>query len=214
VEGSAKAAWEIYGQLEARSRQKRRSNYPCGRISVHAPGGVRSTVTGLRSAAASAFSPARHRARLREPCRSPCLAGRELSWTRNVRIQLRSGMAKVFSLTRAHNTVTIDDRTRPNRAGPFTGNRTPLPGGAGGRFTWMSMGGGTRRVSADASTDGPSPPPPVCPAGIVVVVDDFRGSASHRFDFHYHFAATLRSRGRDRTSSAFWYVHDRSARAA
>ena len=95
-----------------------------------------------------------------------------------------------FRSTRAHNTVSIDGRDQAEQRGTFHW-KTELTAQAAKEFTLPGLDyvegehGGYRRM----------------PQGVThrrrilhvppeswIVVDDFRGSGEHRFDFHYHLA--------------------------
>ena len=98
-----------------------------------------------------------------------------------------------FRSTRAHNTVTIDDRDQAEQGGTFRWNtryrtRAELePALSGVEY-------------AEAEHDGYQR----LPHGVIhrrrllslppeswMIVDDFRGSGEHKFDFHYHFAPDI-----------------------
>jgi hypothetical protein len=95
-----------------------------------------------------------------------------------------------FRSTRAHNTVGIDGRDQADQAGTFRWNtayRTrvttePTPSGAGyieaEHDGYLRLQGGVihRRRLLHIPPDS------------WIIVDDFRGSGEHAFDFNYHFA--------------------------
>jgi hypothetical protein len=98
-----------------------------------------------------------------------------------------------FRSTRAHNTVTIDDRDQADQGGTFRWNTeyqtrvTTEPALSGAGYIEAEHDG-YRRL----------------PHGVIhrrrllhvlpdswIVVDDFRGSGEHALDFHYHFAPDI-----------------------
>ena len=98
-----------------------------------------------------------------------------------------------FRSTRAHNTVTIDDRDQADQGGTFRWNTeyqtrvTTEPALSGAGYIEAEHDG-YRRL----------------PHGVIhrrrllhvapeswIVVDDFRGSGEHTLDFHYHFAPDI-----------------------
>ncbi|HWF08955.1 MAG TPA: alginate lyase family protein [Bryobacteraceae bacterium] len=87
-----------------------------------------------------------------------------------------------FRSTRAHNTVVVDERDQAERAGTFAWKNTIPARGRhcdgyfeGEHDGYASLGvTHRRRVIRIGPEDW-------------VIADDFRGSGSHTFDFHYHF---------------------------
>lgn len=95
-----------------------------------------------------------------------------------------------FRSTRAHNTVTIDGRDQAEQGGTFHW-KTKVCSRVARELTLPGM------EYMEAEHDGYRR----MPQGVIhrrrllyvapeawIVVDDFRGSGEHRFDFHYHFA--------------------------
>lgn len=102
-----------------------------------------------------------------------------------------------FRSTRAHNTVTIDDRDQAEQGGTFDW-KTELPSRAAGTLAFPGI------EYLEGEHDGYKR----MPHGVIhrrrllnippeswIVVDDFRGSGEHKFDFHYHFAPEVELSG-------------------
>jgi hypothetical protein len=102
-----------------------------------------------------------------------------------------------FRSTRAHNTVTIDDRDQAEQGGTFHW-KTKLGSRAVREFTPPGV------EYVEGEHDGYRR----MPQGVIhrrrllyippdkwIIVDDFRGSGEHRFDFHYHFAPDVEVSG-------------------
>ena len=102
-----------------------------------------------------------------------------------------------FRSTPAHNTVTIDDRDQAEQGDTFQW-KTKLCSRAAREFTAPEI------EYMEGEHDGYRR----MPHGVIhrrrllyippeswIVVDDFRGSGEHRFDFHYHFASDVEVSG-------------------
>jgi hypothetical protein len=185
-----KAGYEIYRQLGTGEPAKTRCYYPCAGYSVQRSGwgpldshlvfdcGGLGILTGAH-AHADALSVTlfgRGKELLVDPG----------TYVYNCAPDWRS----YFRSTRAHNTVTIDDREQADQGGTFRWNTayqtqvTTEPALSGAGYIEAEHDG-YRRL----------------PRGVIhrrrllhvapeswIVVDDFRGSGEHTFDFHYHFS--------------------------
>ena len=183
-------AWEVYRQLESKEPAEAQAYYPCAGYLVQRSGwgpldshlvfdcGGLGMLTGAHAHAdalsITLFSGGREQ--LVDPG----------TFVYNCAPEWR----KYFRSTWAHNTVTIDDRDQAEQGGTFHW-KTKLGSRAAREFTPPGIEyvegehDGYRRV----------------PHGVIhrrrllyippdqwIIVDDFRGSGEHRFDFHYHFA--------------------------
>jgi hypothetical protein len=101
-----------------------------------------------------------------------------------------------FRSTRAHNTVAIDRRDQAEQGGTFHWNTELRSRGGAGAFACQQY--------LEGEHDGYRRMPQAVthrrrllyvPPDSWIVVDDFRGSGEHTFDFHYHFAPDLEVSG-------------------
>ena len=105
-----------------------------------------------------------------------------------------------FRSTRAHNTVAIDGRDQAEQGGTFhwkTGLHSQAAReGASPGFDYLEgEHDGYRRVAHGVIHRRRLL---YVPPDAWIVVDDFRGSGEHRFDFHYHFAPGVEVSGMER----------------
>ena len=186
-------AWDVYRALKSQEPAETQRLYLVRRLPDSALRlGARSTATWFSTAAGSAYSPARH---AHADALSVILfsGGHELlvdpgTFVYNCAPEWR----RYFRSTRAHNTVTIDQPGSGRTGGDVSlEDKTIFPGGertlaslaieyVEARARWVSTDAAGQWCTAAASCH--------VPPEYWIVVDDFRGSGEHTFDFHYHFA--------------------------
>ena len=185
--------WEVYGQLRAKKPAETQAYYPCAGYLVQRSGwGPLDSHLVLDCGGLGILTGAHAHA----DALSVTLFGRgkELlvdpgTYVYNCAPEWRSH----FRSTRAHNTVTIDDQDQAEQGGTFrwkTGLRTR----AATEFALSGV------EYVEGEHDGYQR----LPRGVIhrrrllhvlpeswIVVDDFRGSGEHTFDFRYHFAPNV-----------------------
>ncbi len=190
-------AWETWRQLESQEPAETQAYYPCAGYLVQRSGwgpldshlvfdcGGLGMLTGGHAHAdalsVTLFS-----------------GGRELlvdpgTFVYNCAPEWRS----YFRSTRAHNTVTIDGRDQAEQGGTFHW-KTKICSRAAREFTSPGI------EYVEGEHDGYRRMPQgvihrrrlLCiPPNQWIIVDDFRGSGEHTFDFHYHFPADVEVSG-------------------